>query len=109
MAYPYRHSSLGKCFKMNPWDRIKKELEAKLSPESYQNWISRLDYMGIDGVTLVVGVPDEGTKRWMEAEYATEVLLMARRLVVPIKYVIKSKSSLRTALRLTGIPLTAHP
>jgi chromosomal replication initiator protein len=87
VAYPYRHSSLGKCFNMNPWDRIKKELEAKLSPESYQNWISRLDYMGIDGVTLVVGVPDEGTKRWMEAEYATEVLLMARRLGLAIERV----------------------
>src|SRR6202167_428548 len=72
---------------MNPWDRIKKELEAKLSPESYQNWISRIEYKGIEGVTLAVGVPDEGTKRWMEAEYATEVLLMARRLGLAIERV----------------------
>ena len=35
---------------MNPWDRIKKELESKLSPESYQNWISRIEYMGMDGL-----------------------------------------------------------
>ncbi len=65
---------------MNPWDRIKKELEAKLSPESYQNWIGRLDYMGMDGFTLMVNVPDETTKKWIEAEYATEVLLVARKL-----------------------------
>ncbi len=60
---------------MNPWDRIKKELEAKLSPESYQNWIGRIDYVGMDGFTLIVSVPDEATKRWIEAEYAAEVLL----------------------------------
>lgn len=65
---------------MNPWDRIKKELESKLSPESYQNWISRIGYMGMDGTTLVVSAPDEATRRWMEAEYASEVLLVARQL-----------------------------
>ena len=69
---------------MNPWDRIKKELEAKLSPESYQNWISRIDYMGIDGATLVLGVPDESTRKWMETEYASEVLAVARQLRLPI-------------------------
>ena len=29
--------------------------------------------------TLVVNVPDEGTRRWMESEYADEVLEAARR------------------------------
>ena len=72
---------------MNPWDRIKTELEAKLSPESYQNWISRIEYTGIDGLTLMVGVPDEGTKKWMETEYANIVLLVARQLGLPIERV----------------------
>jgi chromosomal replication initiator protein len=78
---------------MNPWDRIKKELEAKLSPESYQNWICRIQFMGIDGVTLTASVPDEGTRRWMEAEYASEVLMAARRLglaIERVEYVLPS-------------------
>ena len=77
----------GEVFDMNPWDRIKKELESKLSPESYQNWISRIEYMGMDGLTLVVGVPDEGTKRWMETEYASVVLVVARQLGLAIERV----------------------
>ena len=80
---------------MNPWDRIKKELEIKLSPESYQNWISRIEYMGIDGLTLMVGVPDEATKRWMEAEYAAEVLVVARRLGLAIERVDYTMPSAR--------------
>jgi chromosomal replication initiator protein len=72
---------------MNPWDRIKKELESKLSPESYQNWITRIEYMGIDGLTLVVSVPDENTKRWIESEYAAEVLQVARQLGLSLERV----------------------
>jgi len=72
---------------MNPWDRIKKELESKLSPDSYQNWINRTVYAGLDGATLLVTVPDEGTRKWMESEYNSEVLSAARRLGVPIERV----------------------
>jgi chromosomal replication initiator protein len=78
---------------MNPWDRIKKELEAKLSPESYQNWITRIEYIGMDADTLVLSVPDEGTRRWIEAEYAAEVLTVARRVgltVVRVEYSLPS-------------------
>ena len=92
---------------MNPWDRIKKELEAKLSPESYQNWISRIEYMGIDGVTLVVGVPDEGTKRWIETEYATEVLLMARQLGLPIERVEYALPSSREPSNFQAPPVSS--
>ena len=69
---------------MNPWDRIKKELEIKLSPESYQNWISRTTYASTDGTTLIVSVPDEGVRRWMETEYSDEVLEAARRAGVSV-------------------------
>jgi chromosomal replication initiator protein len=65
---------------MNPWDQIKKELEARLSPESYQNWISRTVFARLEGTTLGVNVPDEATKKWMETEYATQVIEIARKL-----------------------------
>ncbi|MGA2136403.1 MAG: chromosomal replication initiator protein DnaA [Bryobacteraceae bacterium] len=65
---------------MNPWDRIKKELETKISPESYQNWFSRTSFAGVDGSTLLVAVPDEGTRRWMESEYGPVVIQAAARV-----------------------------
>jgi chromosomal replication initiator protein len=70
---------------MNPWDRIKKELEAKLSPESYQNWISRTAFLGLDGVTLTVSVADEGARKWMETEYATEVMQAVQQIHLPVQ------------------------
>ncbi len=87
MAHPYRHSPCRQLLEMNPWERIKKELETKLSPESYHNWISRIDYMATDGTALIVSVPDEGTKKWTEAEYNSEVLLAAARLGLQIERV----------------------
>jgi len=72
---------------MNPWDRIKKELEAKLSPESYQNWIKRTIFARLEGDALVVAVPDEGNKKWLETEYAGQVLLIARQLGLAIQRV----------------------
>ena len=72
---------------MNPWDRIKTELEAKLSPQSYQNWISRTAFARLEGTTLGVIVPDEATRRWMETEYAAQVIQIARQLRLGIESV----------------------
>ncbi len=65
---------------MNPWDLVKKQLELKLSPESFQNWVSRTTFSHVDRETLIVSVPDEQTKTWMETEYCDEVLALARGL-----------------------------
>lgn len=58
---------------MNPWEQIKRELESKLSSESFQNWVSRTSFAGMDGDALVVSVPDAQTKSWMETEYTEQV------------------------------------
>ena len=80
---------------MNPWDLVKKQLESQLSPESFQNWVSRTSFHQVDGETLVVLVPDEQTKAWMEAEYGGEVLRAVRGLGMPIRAVSYRPESLR--------------
>ncbi len=72
---------------MNPWDRIKQELETKLSPESYHNWIGRTFFARLEGNTLSVTAPDDSTKRWMESEYAVQVMSIARQLSLGIERV----------------------
>jgi chromosomal replication initiator protein len=89
---------------MNPWDRIKKELETKLSPESYQNWIGRTAFAGMDGNALIVSVPDEGTKRWMESEYATQVLQVAHQVGLDIRRVEYSLPVSRESIDLEAPP-----
>jgi DNA gyrase subunit B len=65
---------------MNLWDRIKQELEAKLGPANYQKWIRRTVFARLEGGTLFVNVADEAARKWIETEYAAEVLAIARQV-----------------------------
>jgi len=73
---------------MNPWDEVKKELQSKLSPESYSNWISRTEFACVDGDTLHVRVPDHETRQWLESEYSDQVCGIIQRLEPPFMAVI---------------------
>lgn len=55
---------------MNAWDLIKRQLETKLSAQSYQNWINPTSFSRIDGKTLWVSVPNGETRSWLESEYS---------------------------------------
>src|SRR5579871_6072956 len=89
---------------MNPWDRIKKELEAKLSPESYQNWISRIDFLGKDGATLLLSAPDETTRKWTDTEYTPEILSIANTLALGVDRIEYALASAREA-DFEGVPV----
>ncbi|MBM3782847.1 MAG: chromosomal replication initiator protein DnaA [Acidobacteria bacterium] len=55
---------------MTTWEQIKQQLARSVSAESFQNWLAptqqRDEYAG----TLIVSVPSEAAKTWMEQEYA---------------------------------------
>jgi chromosomal replication initiator protein len=64
----------------NPWDVIKQQLEQKLSTESYENWIARTRFSGIEGKTLLVTAPDENTASFLDEEYSRLIDTLAREL-----------------------------
>lgn len=75
---------------MNAWDQIKKELQLELTAESYENWISRTRFGRLENDVLIVSVPDEETKTWLETEYAARIIDISRKLglsVSSIEYV----------------------
>lgn len=81
---------------MNPWDQIKKQLESRLSSGSFQNWVSRTSFAGMDGDTVLVAVPNVETKTWMESEYTDQVQSIIRdcRLGVNgVAYVLRGKTA----------------
>lgn len=64
----------------NPWDLIKEELKNKLSQGSFDNWVSRTGFAGIEGKVLRVAVPDETASSWLRAEYSDEINRLSRSL-----------------------------
>ena len=70
---------------MNAWDQIKKELQSALTTESYDNWVSRTRFGRLENDLLVVSVPDEATKNWMESEYAAHIHGIIRKLALSVR------------------------
>src|SRR2546428_364684 len=58
---------------MNTWDIVKRQLESKLSLDSYQNWVSKTEFSHIQDSRLCVAVPNEETRVWMLSEYSSMV------------------------------------
>ncbi len=73
---------------MNPWEQIKQQLQAILSPESYQNWVSRTTLAQLAGGLLRVSVPNVESKAWLETEFATHVVSIIRKLNLPVQTVL---------------------
>ncbi|MBI1791281.1 MAG: chromosomal replication initiator protein DnaA [Acidobacteria bacterium] len=54
---------------VNAWDLVKRQLELRLSSESFQNWLNHAVFSRIDHRTLWVEVPNAETKTWLASEY----------------------------------------
>ncbi len=72
----------------NFWDQIKSRLTSKISPQDFQNWVTRTTFDGADGRTLRVTVPDQVTKEWMEQEYSVEIRDAIQELNLEIDRVV---------------------
>src|SRR3954471_14723907 len=72
---------------MNLWDRILKNLQQKVSHESYENWLKGTAFLGQDGDTLFVSTPDRETRTWLETEYAGPIHTALRELGMPVRQV----------------------
>jgi len=78
---------------MNTWDLIKRQLESRLSTDTYQNWVSKTEFSHIQDNKLCVAVPNEETRDWMDSEYASLVNSMLREMGVGLSGVIYELSS----------------
>ena len=72
----------------NLWDQIKSRLASKISPQDFQNWVTRTAFEGLDGNVLRVTVPDHVTKEWMEQEYTDEIGQVIKELNLGIDRVV---------------------
>jgi len=72
---------------MSTWDRIKQQLAHAVSSESFQNWLAPTEQREEFAETLIVRVPSEAAKSWMEEEYNEKVTAAISALRLSIRTV----------------------
>ena len=72
---------------MNFWDQIRDYLQRNISQQGYDNWVKGTAFVGIDGETLLVSVPDRETRTWLETEYAGIVRSGIHDLGLPVRQI----------------------
>ena len=72
----------------NRWEAVKQRLQARLTPEAFQNWVARTSLVADHGSLLRVLVPDDVTRLWLEHEYAPRVKSAIHELNLPVSEVV---------------------
>jgi chromosomal replication initiator protein len=73
---------------MNNWEQIKSLISSKISPEAFQNWLSKTVFLRAEGTKLWVAVPDAVTKDWILQEYMSEIWSTIGELHLPIRQIV---------------------
>jgi chromosomal replication initiator protein len=85
----------------SPWDVIKEQLQTKLSAESYENWIARTRFAGIEGKTMLATAPDRQTASFLVEEYGEQINKLAVTLGLGVEQV---EFTAEAASRMPGMP-----
>ena len=72
---------------MNYWDQIRHYLQSKVSADGYDNWLKATAFVGQNGDTLYVSVPDRETRAWLETEYTQLIQGGIQALGLPVRHV----------------------
>lgn len=88
----------------SPWDLIKEQLQKKLSTESFENWIARTRFAGIEGKTMLATAPDRQTAVFLVEEYGHQINALACGLGLGLERV---EFSAESANHTPGIPPSA--
>lgn len=94
---------------MSTWDRIKHQLSQTISTESFQNWVAPTEQREEFEGTLVVRVPSEATKTWMEQEYGEKVAASIRELHLNVRKVQYQVAAAPSALAVLAGEKTGGP
>ena len=91
---------------MNLWDQLRQHIQPRVSEESYNNWFKGTTFLGVDGDTLVVLVPDGETRAWMENEYGAQLREAIRELRLPVGQIgfeTRASSGARESVNRSGV------
>jgi len=61
----------------SPWDLIKEQLQSRLTPANYENWIERTTFGGLDGKIMLATAPDRQTAQFLVEEFGDQINQLA--------------------------------
>jgi len=73
---------------MSTWDRIRHHLSQTISAESFQNWLAPTEQREEFSGTLLVRVPSEAAKMWLEQEYGDKIAAAISALKLDVRTVL---------------------
>ncbi len=65
---------------MNAWQEVLGYVKTKISPENYQTWLRPTRYSHVETETLVVRVPNQEFKEWIQEHYGAAIQEALKRL-----------------------------
>ena len=92
---------------MNYWDQIRNYLQCKVSADSFDNWFKSTAFVGLNGESLYVSVPDRETRAWLETEYMQLIHQGIRELGLPLRQVSFEAEPPRTSMPAAPIAINA--
>uniref|UniRef100_Q02D49 Chromosomal replication initiator protein DnaA n=1 Tax=Solibacter usitatus (strain Ellin6076) TaxID=234267 RepID=Q02D49_SOLUE len=93
---------------MNYWDQIRHYLQSKVSADGYDNWLKSTAFVGQNGDTLYVSVPDRETRAWLETEYTQLIQGGIQALGLPVRHVSFEAEQSRPAAPAATIAVNAN-
>jgi chromosomal replication initiator protein len=84
------------------WDAVLQSIEQEVSPATYKTWFKETFINGYKNHEVVVGVPSEFVRQWLDEKYRTTVLKKLREEHPSIRSVCFSISRKRTPRKSTA-------
>jgi chromosomal replication initiator protein len=81
---------------MNAWEQILRQLQHRVPPESYRNWLEPTRFSHIEGKSLFVTVPNQVAGKWLENEFLAQILDTARHLAMDFQCVLFVAEEVKT-------------
>ena len=75
------------------WQETLEKLKSELSKPSFETWLSSTRLLHIDGDTLIISVPNEFAKDWLESRYAPLIRSSVQSVLghsVSLRFIIPS-------------------
>jgi len=102
---------VGTVVMLDVWEQVKEKLAARLTYESFQNWVARTELESYTGNVLVISVPSEMNRDWLEKELGRDIRESLRELKIAadeIRYAVRGDSR-SSGLEESVSPMVAGP